>query len=76
MTLWSITYAIFFMSLLTCLETLVSQAYGAKDLRMCGVYFNRQLLINCFFFAILSVPQFFAYSIFNDALGQNELISD
>ena len=67
--LWGITYGAIFLSMLTCLETLVSQAYGAKDLHMCGVYLNRQILINFFYFAILSVPQFFAYSIFNDAFG-------
>lgn len=32
------------------LETLVSQAYGARELSLCGVYLNRSRLIITIFF--------------------------
>ena len=46
-------------------ETLTSQAFGANDLRLCGVYLNRGFFILIAFFIPLAViPSFFARSIF------------
>jgi MATE family multidrug resistance protein len=39
-----------FFGLNGALETLVSQAYGAKDLRLCGIYLNRGRFINTLVF--------------------------
>ncbi len=36
-------------------ETLVSQAYGSGELRICGTYLNRGRLINTLFFLPLVV---------------------
>ena len=36
-----------------CLETVVAQAYGAREYYMCGIYFNRQIFINSMVFLCL-----------------------
>jgi Na+-driven multidrug efflux pump len=57
------------------LETLVSQAYGSKQLHLCGVYLNKQIfIIACLFFPIgllLFNIKFFLVNYF----GQNETTS-
>jgi len=44
--------------------TLVSQAYGAKDLRLCRVYLNRQYYLNFICFLILCIPIAFINKIY------------
>jgi Na+-driven multidrug efflux pump len=38
------------------LDTLIPQAYGQRDLRLCRVYLNRQLFLTTFVFFVLSLP--------------------
>ena len=38
------------------LDTLIPQAYGQKDLRLCRVYLNRQLYLTTLVFLPLAVP--------------------
>ena len=45
------------------LDTLVSQAYGQKDLRLCKVYLNRQLYLTTIVFGIISIPLIFAKTV-------------
>ena len=59
----------------SCVETLVAQAYGAGDHRMCKVYLNRQQFMNTVAFTVLTIPLYFAEPIFRDALDQNEEIT-
>ena len=51
-------------------ETLVSQAYGMKELQLCGRYFNRGLLLLFVFYVPLVVFLFFAEKILV-AVGQD-----
>ena len=51
-------------------QTLVSQAYGAENLRMCGVYLNRARLINTAAFIPLIVLVVFCKQILAK-LGQD-----
>lgn len=57
------------LSLTSCLETLVSQAYGASDFELCRVYLNRQFLINTVVFIILAMPLSFSEEIFSGVLS-------
>ena len=42
-------------------ETLTSQAFGANNLRLCGIYLNRGTVILTLFFIILALmPSLFA----------------
>ena len=60
-----------------CTETLVSQAFGANDFKLCRIYLNRQYLINTIIFAILFVaPVFFLRDFFETALSQRAIVSD
>ena len=46
-------------------ETLTSQAYGANDLRLCGLYLNRgSLILLTFFIPLATLPSIFAEDIF------------
>ena len=46
-------------------ETLTSQAFGAGELKLCGIYLNRGQLILAFFFLLFAaVPVFFGEKIF------------
>lgn len=46
-------------------ETLTSQAFGAKNLQLCGLYLNRGMLILiCFYVPISLVPYIFGEKIF------------
>ena len=72
----AITYEVGFWGLNGCLETLVSQAYGANNFKMCGIYKNRAIFLSFIYFAVLSIPQFFAKSIFNDIMGRDEDVSE
>jgi Na+-driven multidrug efflux pump len=38
------------------LDTLIPQAFGQKDLRLCRIYLNRQLYLTTFVFFVLAVP--------------------
>ena len=38
------------------LDTLIPQAYGQKDLRLCRVYLNRQLYMTTYVFIALAIP--------------------
>jgi len=42
------------------LSTLVSQAFGQKDLRLCGLYLNRQLILNVLIFIPMVVLMMFS----------------
>ena len=55
-------------------DTLISQAYGQKEFRLCGTYLNRGLLIN----TVILIP-ILALLIFSEkillAIGQDEMVS-
>ena len=56
-------------------ETLTSQAFGAGNIHLCGVYLNRGRYIIIFFFLILAIiPACFAEDILI-ALGQDREVS-
>lgn len=60
----------------SCVETLVSQAYGANDHYMCRVYLNRQYFINTIGYLVLSVPGYFLSGFFfSSVLDQRDEIS-
>jgi Na+-driven multidrug efflux pump len=48
--------------------TLVSQASGANDKRMCRVYLNRQYFLNTLFYPIIVLPLLFVKQIYT-AIG-------
>lgn len=56
----SLVLSIFLLSLGVtfngALDTLIPQAYGQKDLRLCRIYLNRQLYLTTGVFFILAVP--------------------
>ena len=79
MGLASVTNGMMVISLLIGLnaaqETLTSQAFGANNLRLCGIYLNRGTLILTVFFALLAlVPSLFVEQIFV-AIGQDKEVS-
>ena len=46
-------------------ETLTSQAFGAGNLRLCGIYLNRgHFILTAFFIPLAVLPCFFAERIF------------
>lgn len=56
-------------------ETLTSQAYGANDLRLCGLYLNRgSVILLAFFIPLATLPSIFAEDIFI-RLGQDTEVS-
>lgn len=46
------------------LDTLIPQAHGQNDTRMCGIYLNRQLLLISCIFIPLTFPLFFIERIY------------
>ena len=56
-------------------ETLTSQAFGAGNLRLCGVYLNRgHFILIAFFIPLAIIPACFAESIFL-LIGQDPEVS-
>ena len=56
-------------------ETLTSQAFGAGNLRLCGVYLNRgSLILSLLFILLAMIPAFFAEEIFL-AIKLNDRVS-
>ena len=53
------------------LDTLISQAYGQKDLRLCRVYLNRQLYLTTFVYFVLATPLMYVENMIL-ALGSDE----
>jgi|LauGreDrversion4_2_1035121.scaffolds.fasta_scaffold331640_2 Na+-driven multidrug efflux pump len=53
------------------LDTLISQAYGQKDLRLCRVYLNRQLYLTTMVFFALALPLIYTKEMVM-SLGQDE----
>jgi Na+-driven multidrug efflux pump len=45
--------------------TLISQAFGAKDLRMCAIYRNRQIFLSSVLYMCLAFPMLFIRSIYS-----------
>ena len=45
------------------LDTLISQAFGQKDLKLCRIYLNRQLYLTTIVFAFLTIPVLFTKQI-------------
>ena len=66
--LWSLTLYII-MGMNGALETLVSQAFGANQLKLCGVYLNRARVINTAISLPLMGVMFFTKPILS-VLGQ------
>jgi Na+-driven multidrug efflux pump len=70
--LGSLTLGICVISIGSCFamgsSTFISQAYGAKDLKMCVVYRNRQIFLNTILYVILAIPQIFIRHIY-DLIG-------
>ena len=57
-------------------ETLTSQAFGAGNLQLCGLYLNRGMLILlAIFIPVALIPAFFAEQIFT-VLGQDPEVSE
>ena len=56
------------------LETLVAQAYGAKNLHLCGIYLNRGRFVLLMFFIPVTVVLFQTHTIML-LIGQNEEVS-
>ena len=64
-----------FMGMNGSLDTLVSQAFGAKDIRLCGVYLNRGRWV----VTIIFIPIFGMFLISGTilkAFGQNEQVAN
>lgn len=40
-------------------NTLIAQAYGAENIRLCRVYLHRQFYLNCWIFAAVATPLLF-----------------
>jgi len=61
--LGSLTLGIMALSIGSCfgggLSTFISQSFGAKDLRSCAVYKNRQIFLATIVYLILSIPMIF-----------------
>jgi Na+-driven multidrug efflux pump len=61
--LGSLTLGIMALSIGACfgggLSTFISQSFGAKDLRSCAVYKNRQIFLATIVYLILSIPMIF-----------------
>ena len=55
-------------------ETLVSQSYGQGQLKLCGLYFNRGMLIMSVVYIPLALLLSFSYNILI-ALGQAESVA-
>ena len=76
--LGSLTCGILLISIGSCfamvMSSLVAPAFGAKKLRLCVVYLNRQIFLNIVIFAINLIPIFFIEYIFK-ALGQDPEVS-
>lgn len=57
------------------LETLISQAYGVKNLRLCGVYLNRgRFVMLAFFVPVIGVLM--KTNSFLKAMGQDPEVSE
>ena len=53
----------------------IPQAYGAGNMKLCGAFMNRMIIVSTFIFAPMLIPiQFIKYLIV--AMGQNEDISE
>lgn len=67
--LGSLTLGIMLISIGVCfsmaVSTLVAQANGAKDRRMCRVYLNRQLYLNTLLYFLACLPLLFIRSIYS-----------
>lgn len=76
--LGSLTISICVISIGACFAmgsaTFISQAFGAKDYKMCAIYRNRQMYLNTILFVILAVPMLFIGYLY-DFIGQEEIIS-
>ena len=75
----NVVFSVMILSLLVGLncaqETLTSQAFGAGNLRLCGVYLNRGCFILIVFFVVFAImPAFFAEKILV-AIGQDPQVS-
>ena len=57
------------------METLVAQAYGAGQLKLCGIYLNRAFVINTVIQVPLMVLALFSKQILL-AIGQSEAVAD
>jgi Na+-driven multidrug efflux pump len=55
--------------------TLISQAFGAKDLRMCAIYRNRQIFLSTVLYVVLAIPMLFVRSIYS-LIGQDSEVAD
>eukprot|EP00347_Sterkiella_histriomuscorum_P010943 403374339 len=77
--LGGITISIFLLSIgisfCGSLDTLISQAYGQQDFRLCGIYLNRQLYLTTMIFIPLSIPLWFCEYGFI-YLGQDPYVSE
>ena len=69
-TLLSVVIFTPFLGMNGAVETLVSQAYGAGQLRLCGIYLNRGRLINTIILVPLLVMLYFCRELL-EALGQD-----
>ena len=76
--LGSLTNGIFLLS--TCssfclgLGTLVAQASGAKDFRLCRIYLYRQYFLNTLFYPVVCFPMIFIRQIYS-LIGQDPQVA-
>ena len=77
--LGSLTLGICALSIGVCfamaVQTLMGQAYGAGDFRMCRVYLYRQYFLNSVLFPLICIPLLFIKSIYL-AIGQDPAVAD
>jgi MATE family multidrug resistance protein len=64
------------IGLSSTLETLIPQAYGAKNIRLCGIYTQRGMLICSMAFAILVVILNFGSTAFFRIAKQDESVQE
>lgn len=55
--------------------TFISQAFGAKDPKLCTIYRNRQMFLSTCVYLILLIPMIFVSDIYS-LIGQDPQIAD
>lgn len=69
----SVLFKVVAMSFISGLDTLISQAAGKGDKRMCKIYMSREMILSFYLMIPLSFLLLFMKSIFTGLLNQDEL---
>ena len=62
-------------SFASVLVTLVSQAFGAKDHELCGIYLNRQYFLNSVLYLLLCMPVLRVEGFLVSTIGQSPQVA-